>query len=59
MDPSKCLAGIGAPVPQETILKVLRPERLLQERVIAEIDHPAAEVIAGPPVGVHFVKFVR
>ncbi len=45
-------AGTRAPVPEQAVLDVLRPQRLLQQRVLDQIDHPQAEVIAGPPVGV-------
>jgi hypothetical protein len=57
--PDKGLAGIGAPMPQQPVLEVLRPEGLTEQRVIAEINHPRAEIIAGAPIGVHFAKLVR
>ena len=52
-------AGARSPVSEQTVLDVLGLERLLQQRVVDEIDHPQCEVIAGSPVGVGFAEFFR
>lgn len=46
------LAGAGAPVPQDSPLDVRRRQRLAQQGVGAQVQHPGAQVIAGLPVGV-------
>ena len=59
VDPGECLAGVGAPVPQRSILDVLRAERLLEERVVAKVDHPCTEVVTSAPVRVDLAKLFR
>jgi hypothetical protein len=54
----KCLAGIGAPVSKQSVLEVLRPEWLPQQRVGTKIDHPCAKIVAGAPVCVDLAKFL-
>ncbi len=56
MHPCEGLAGIGAPVAEQAVLDVLRLERLSHKRVLREIDHADAEVVAGSPIGVHLVQ---
>ncbi len=41
------------PVAEQPRLDMLSPERLLQERVVEEVDLSDREVIGGPPVGVN------
>src|SRR4051812_12714013 len=43
---------------QQAILEVLGTKRLAKQRIIAEVDHSRAKVIAGAPVGVDFAKLV-
>jgi hypothetical protein len=45
-------------VPQETFLDVFELERLLQERIVLEIDHARAQVQARPPIGVDLAKLL-
>ena len=47
----------GAPVPQQSVLDVLRLERLAQQGVVLQIDHAQSEVIASAPEGMHPIKF--
>jgi hypothetical protein len=50
MDVGKGLAGIRAPVTQHARLDVLELERLTQQGVVLEVQHPQAQVEAGTPV---------
>jgi hypothetical protein len=43
-------------VSEQAILEMLGKQWLPEERVIAQVDHAGAEVIASPPVGIHFAK---
>jgi hypothetical protein len=43
-------------VPQQPILAVLGAERLLEQRVVTEVDHPRAKVVASSPVGIDLVE---
>jgi len=53
MDPDEGLAGVRAPVAEETILDLFGAQRFAQQRIVLEIEHADAEIIAGAPVGVH------
>jgi hypothetical protein len=53
----KCLTGIGAEMPEQTILHVVNGQRQLQERIVAKVDHSDAKIICGAPVGVHVKNF--
>src|SRR6266576_1138193 len=57
MDINKRKSGARSPMAQQTILDVLRLQRLGEQRVIAKVDHSQAEVIAGSPVDFGFAKF--
>ena len=46
----------GAPVAEQTVLHVLGGQRLAQERVVFEIDHPDRQVVTRPPIGVHLFE---
>ena len=48
-----------APVAEQPRLDVLPLQRLLQERVVEQIDLPDREVVGGPPVGVELAELVR
>ena len=50
MDVGKGLAGIRAPVTQHAWLYVLDLERLTEQGVVLEVQHPQAQVEAGTPV---------
>ncbi len=52
-------ARARSPVAEQAVLDVFRPERLLQQRVLLQVDHPQGEVIAGPPVGIRLAQIVR
>ena len=46
----EALAGVRAPVAQQPRLYMLEFERLPQQRVVPEVQHPQAQVEAGLPV---------
>ena len=58
VDPDEGLAGVGAPVAEQAVLDVLGLEGFAEERIVAEEDHAAGEVVAREPVGVHAAKLV-
>jgi hypothetical protein len=43
---------------EQAILDVLRPQRLLQKRIVDKVKHAQAEVIARPPIGIDSLEFV-
>jgi hypothetical protein len=45
-------------MPEQSILEVLGAERFPEQRIVAEVDHSGAKVIAGPPVRVDLAEFV-
>ena len=47
-----------APVAEQPRLDVLALERLLQERVVEQVDLADRQVVGGPPVGVHLAQLV-
>jgi hypothetical protein len=51
-------AGTRSPVPQQSILDVLGLQRFIEQRIIAKINHPQAEIIAGSPVEFGVAQFV-
>ena len=51
-------ARTGAPVTEQTPLGVFKFERLLEQRVVAQVDHACRQVVAGTPVGVDVFDFV-
>ena len=48
-----------APVAEQPRLDVLPLERLLQQRVVEQVDLPDRQVVGGPPVGVELAELVR
>jgi hypothetical protein len=56
MDTDKTLARIGPPMADQTLLDVFHLQWLPQQRIIREIQHPQREIVASPPVSVHFAK---
>jgi hypothetical protein len=56
MDPRKCLAGVGTPMPQQSILEMLRAERLPEQRIVAQVDHARAKIVAGAPICIDLAK---
>ena len=59
MDPRKSLAWIGAPMSEQPILDVFGAKRLLEQRIVAQINHSCREIVAGFPVSVDLAKFLR
>ncbi len=51
--PDEGQCGARAPVAEEPVLDVLRLQRLPEQRVVLEEDHPYGQVVARPPVRVH------
>ena len=48
-----------APMAEQTRLDVLLGQRLLQQRIVEQIDLPDRQVVRGPPVGVDLPQLVR
>jgi len=59
VNPNECLPGIRTPMPQQPIFEVLRPQRLLEQRVIMKVNHSRTKVVTSPPICVHFAEFFR
>ena len=51
------LAGNGAPVTDDLALDVLALQRAAQQRVIQQIQLTGCQIVAGAPVGIHFLQF--
>jgi hypothetical protein len=45
-------------MPEKPILKVLGNQRLSQQGIVAQVDHPGAEIVAGAPVRIDVVQFI-
>src|ERR1035438_1192514 len=58
VSPDERLAGIGSPVPKQSILEVFRTERLFEQWVIAKVNHPGAEIIACAPICIDLAKLI-
>ena len=58
MDVGEGLAGIRAPVTQHAWLDVLDLERLTEQGVVLEVQHPQAQVEAGTPISVYLPQFI-
>jgi hypothetical protein len=54
VDVHEAEAGARPPVTEETLLDVLRLQRLSQQRIAAQVNHAGGQVRARPPVGVVF-----
>src|SRR5260370_7109435 len=52
MSPEKPRAGDGPPRTGQGALDWVGPKRLLEQGIIAEVKHPDAQIVAGPPVRV-------
>src|SRR5215471_14704381 len=48
-----------APMPKKPVLNVLRPQRLRKQRILLQVNHAQAEIIASSPVGFYVAKFLR
>ena len=57
MHPRKRLPRVRTPVPQQPVLDVLRLQRLPQQRILPQIKHARAQIVAGPPVRIHLPQF--
>ena len=53
VDVDEVEAGCGAPVAEQPGLDVLRFQRLLQERIVVEVDLPDRQIVGRAPVRVH------
>ena len=56
MDVHEVQAGRRAPMPQQTRLDVFRRQRLLEQRIVVEINLSDRQVVRSPPVCVHGVQ---
>ncbi len=50
-------AGSGAPVAEKTGLDVLFGKRLLQERIVHQVDLTDGKIVRRPPVSIHQFEF--
>src|SRR6516164_9813421 len=48
-----------SPVPKKPVLNVLRPQGLHKQRILLQVDHAQAEIIASSPIGFYVAKFLR
>ena len=55
MNVNKVEAGGGSPVTEQSGFYVFKRERLLQERVVIEIDLTDRQIVSGPPICVYLV----
>ena len=58
VNPHQGLAGIRTPVPEQPVLDVFALERLAKQRIRPKINHSRRQVIASPPIGIHFSKLI-
>ena len=58
MDVEEVLARRGSPVAEQARLDVLELQRLLQERIVHQVDLADGQVVGGPPVGVHLAQLL-
>ena len=59
MGPDEGLARAGAPVAQQPVLDVLRPQRLPQQGVGLQVNHAHRQVVGGPPPAVEQLQLGR
>jgi hypothetical protein len=60
MDPDERQRRARAPMAEQPVLHMFRPQRLSQERVVPEIDHSDGEIVARSPIAVGQLQlFVR
>jgi hypothetical protein len=50
--------GAGAPVAQQTILDMFGAQRLLEQGIFDQVDHPQGEIATGLPISVDEAQFV-
>jgi hypothetical protein len=58
MHPGKALARVRSPMAKQPVLDVLGLEWFPQEGVVAQIQHAGGEIIARPPLGIHFSDLI-
>lgn len=46
-------------MPQQPILEVLGAKRFPEQRVITQVDHSGAKIVAGAPVRINLPEFIR
>ncbi len=51
---NKCQARARPPMSKQAALDMLGLERLLEQRIIPQIDHAQSQILASPPVGIRF-----
>ena len=59
MDVDQAHARIGAPMAQQPAFDMLGLERLAQQRIIAQVDHPRRQVQGRVPVTLHPLELLR
>ena len=59
VDPDESLTRIRTPMTQQPILKMFFTQRTLEERIVAEIDHAHAEIVAGTPIGIDCFDLIQ
>ena len=51
-------AGARSPMAEQAVLDVLGAQRLVQQRIVEQVDHAQAQVIAGAPISVGLAQLV-
>src|SRR5215469_4720212 len=52
-------SGTRSPMPKQTILDLLRLQRLAEQWILLQVDHSQAEIIAGAPIDLCVAQFFR
>src|SRR5215469_8136989 len=58
MHPDEVLSWIRSPMAEQPALDVLGLQRFFEQRVVAQVDHPDAQVVARAPVSVDKLEFL-
>jgi hypothetical protein len=59
MHPDEGQRGACTPVSEQPVLHMVHAQRLFQQRVVGQINHPNRQVVARSPVGVHQPELLR
>ena len=59
VNPGERLSGIRTPVPQQTLLEMLRTQDCFEERIVTQVDHAGAKIIASMPIRIDLSYFIR
>src|SRR6266851_6634004 len=59
MNVGEALAGVRAPVTQQARFGLLEFQRLAQQRIVLQIEHPQTQIKGGSPICVNLAQFIR